>query len=81
LKKKLSDYSCPWCKDNPREKQTFLTKHHRRCTKYSLEEDCKEIILDLLLAIESINTQNQEVHPNCLEAYNEAKKFVQQHPR
>lgn len=61
-----------WC----REGQKIITKHHPRCSKYSLEDDAKELITDLLRGIEAWSSDEDGVHPESWEAYKRAKAAV-----
>jgi len=54
----------------------LLAEHHPNCKHYDPVGDAQKIIVALLLGIEAWAADEDGVHPDCLEAYENARLRV-----
>lgn len=69
----MNDFSCSECGQWAQSSGMIMKEHHRNCSKYNLEEDLVSLIKKLLKGIESWAGDEDGVHPECWNAYKEAK--------
>jgi hypothetical protein len=66
------------CANWARSGHKVITEHHSSCPKYDPEGDSKRIIEALLKGKEAWAQDEDGVHPECWEAYRNAKLLVGQ---
>jgi len=55
------------------DSEIIMKEHHPNCSKYNLEQDMVSLIRRLLEGIEHWAADEDGVHPDCWDAYSEAK--------